>query len=154
MPAAAAESVSRCPGGGGDRARRPAPGLLTPGALATGPDAALDGELAARAAAANAQDVTTIFYTSGTTGLPKGVLSTHDMELRSAYGSAYARAFEDGRRIMFALPLNHVFAYVEGLLASMFVAGSVVVQPVFDPAGPRWPRSSGTRSVRRCSCPR
>jgi fatty-acyl-CoA synthase len=34
---------------------------------------------------------------------------------------------------MFALPLNHVFAYVEGLLASMFVAGSVVVQSVFDP---------------------
>ncbi len=56
------------------------------------------------------------------------------MELRSAYGSAYARAFEDGRRILFALPLNHVFAYVEGMLAAMFVAGSVVVQPVFDPA--------------------
>jgi fatty-acyl-CoA synthase len=118
--------------GGAEPAR---PGLLTLDALATGPDAALDGELAARAAAAGAQDVTTIFYTSGTTGLPKGVLSTHDMELRSAYGSAYARAFEDGRRIMFALPLNHVFAYVEGLLASMFVAGSVVVQSVFDPGG-------------------
>ena len=116
--------------GGAEPAR---PGLLTLDALATGPDAALDGELAARTAAADAQDVTTIFYTSGTTGLPKGVLSTHDMELRSAYGSAYARAFEDGRRIMFALPLNHVFAYVEGLLASMFVAGSVVVQSVFDP---------------------
>ena len=116
--------------GGAEPAR---PGLLTLDALATGPDAALDGGLAARAAAASAQDVTTIFYTSGTTGLPKGVLSTHDMELRSAYGSAYARAFEDGRRIMFALPLNHVFAYVEGLLASMFVAGSVVVQSVFDP---------------------
>ena len=85
-------------------------------------------------------------------GCPKGVLSTHDMELRSAYGSAYTRAFEDGRRIMFALPLNHVFAYIEGLLASMFVAGAVVVQPVFDP-GPRWPRSGGTRSVRHCSCP-
>ena len=109
------------------------PGLLTLGALGTGPDPALDGELAARMSTASAQDVTTIFYTSGTTGLPKGVLSTHDMELRSAYGSAYARAFEDGRRIMFALPLNHVFAYIEGLLASMFVAGSVVVQSAFDP---------------------
>ena len=116
---------------GGGPAR---PGLLTLGALAAGPDPALDGELTARMATASALDVTTIFYTSGTTGLPKGVLSTHDMELRSAYGSAYARAFEDGRRIMFALPLNHVFAYIEGLLASMFVAGSVVVQSVFDPA--------------------
>jgi fatty-acyl-CoA synthase len=110
------------------------PGAATLSALELGPRPELDAELAARAAAATAQDLATIFYTSGTTGAPKGVLSTHDMELRSAYGSAYARAFEDGRRILFALPLNHVFAYVEGLLAAMFVAGSVVVQPVFDPA--------------------
>jgi fatty-acyl-CoA synthase len=109
------------------------PGLLTLAALGTGPDPGLDAMLSVRAAVATAQDVSTIFYTSGTTGIPKGVLSTHEMELRSAYGSAYARAFEDGRRIMFALPLNHVFAYIEGLLASMFVAGSVVVQSVFNP---------------------
>ena len=118
------------PDGGGE-ARRP--GAATLPALELGPRPELDAELAARAAAATAQDLATIFYTSGTTGVPKGVLSTHDMELRSAYGSAYTRAFEDGRRILFALPLNHVFAYVEGLLAAMFVAGSVVVQPVFDP---------------------
>jgi fatty-acyl-CoA synthase len=78
-------------------------------------------------------DLATIFYTSGTTGRPKGVLSTHDMELRSAYGSALTRAFEDGRRILFALPLHHVFAYVEGLLASMFVGGGVIIQAAFDP---------------------
>jgi len=97
-------------------------------------DPGLDADLARRAGAARPDDITTIFYTSGTTGVPKGVLSTHEMELRSAYGSAYARAFEDGRRILFALPLNHVFAYVEGLLAALFVAGSVVVQAAFDPA--------------------
>jgi fatty-acyl-CoA synthase len=118
------------PVGGGSRGR----GAVTLGALEAGPREDLDAEIAARAAAATVHDLATIFYTSGTTGVPKGVLSTHDMELRSAYGSAYARAFEDGRRILFALPLNHVFAYVEGLLAAMFVAGSVVVQPVFDPA--------------------
>ncbi len=110
------------------------PGVLTLRGLERDPEPGLDAELAARAAAATPQDTTTIFYTSGTTGLPKGVLSTHDMELRSAYGSAYTRGFEDGRRILFALPLNHVFAYVEGLLATLFVAGSVVVQAVFDPA--------------------
>ncbi len=32
-----------------------------------------------------------VLYTSGTTGQPKGVLLTHDMLLRTAYGSAYAR---------------------------------------------------------------
>ncbi|MBX5440856.1 MAG: acyl--CoA ligase [Solirubrobacteraceae bacterium] len=109
------------------------PGVTTLAAFERDADPELDGELARRAGAAAPSDPATIFYTSGTTGLPKGVVLTHDMELRSAYGSAYTRAFEDGRRICFALPLHHVFAYVEGLLASMFVGGAVVVQAVFDP---------------------
>ncbi len=109
------------------------PGALTLRELEREPDPALDAELADRAGAASPADVATIFYTSGTTGAPKGVLSTHDMELRSAYGSAYTRAFEDGRRILFALPLNHCFAYIEGLIAAMFVAGTLIVQASFDP---------------------
>jgi fatty-acyl-CoA synthase len=117
------------PGSTGQRA-----GAITLRQLEHELDAALDAALAERAAAASPGDVTTIFYTSGTTGVPKGVLSTHEMELRSAYGSAYTRAFEDGRRMLFALPLNHCFAYIEGLIAAMFVAGSVVVQATFDPA--------------------
>jgi fatty-acyl-CoA synthase len=53
--------------------------------------------------------------------------------LRSAYGSAYHRAFDDGWRIGFSLPLYHVFGYVEGLLAAMFAGGAVVPHPVFNP---------------------
>jgi len=109
------------------------PGAATLAAFERDPDPVLDAELDARAAAVGPQDGATVFYTSGTTGTPKGVVLTHDQELRSAYGSAYTRAFEDGRRILFALPLHHVFAYVEGLLASLFVGGAVVAQPVFDP---------------------
>jgi fatty-acyl-CoA synthase len=102
-------------------------------ALERDPDPALDAELAARDRVASPEDAATIFYTSGTTGRPKGVVLTHDMELRSAYGSAYTRAFEDGRRILFALPLHHVFAYIEGMLAALFVGGAIVIQAVFDP---------------------
>jgi fatty-acyl-CoA synthase len=109
------------------------PGATTLEAFERDADPALDSELAARAAAVAPDEPATIFYTSGTTGPAKGVVLTHDMELRSAYGSAYTRAFEDGRRILFALPLHHVFAYVEGLLASLFVGGAVVAQPTFDP---------------------
>ncbi|HEY4095582.1 MAG TPA: class I adenylate-forming enzyme family protein [Baekduia sp.] len=108
-------------------------GALTLEALERDPDPTLDAELARRAAAADPGDTATIFYTSGTTGHPTGVVLTHDMELRSAYGSAYTRAFEDGRRVLFALPLHHVFAYIEGLLAVLWVGGTVIVQAAFDP---------------------
>jgi fatty-acyl-CoA synthase len=53
---------------------------------------------------------------------------THDMMLRAAYGSAYGRAFADGWRILFALPMYHVFGYVEGLLAAMFAGGAIIPQ--------------------------
>jgi fatty-acyl-CoA synthase len=74
-----------------------------------------------------------VLYTSGTTGGPKGVQLTHDMLLRTAYGAAYGRGFEDGRRIHFALPMYHVFGYVEGMLPALFVGGAIIPHLVFDP---------------------
>lgn len=74
-----------------------------------------------------------IVFTSGTSGQPLGAVLTHDMVLRSAYGSAYHRGFDDGWRICFSLPMYHVFGYIEGLLAAMFAGGAVVPQAVFNP---------------------
>ena len=84
-------------------------------------------------AAADPGSTADVLYTSGTTGDPKGVLLTHDMLLRTAYGSAYGRAFQLGHRVLFSLPMYHVYGYVEGLLSVLFVGGSVVPQLTFDP---------------------
>jgi fatty-acyl-CoA synthase len=94
--------------------------------------AASDAELRLREQAADPDSVSDIIYTSGTTGRSKGVMLTHDMVLRTAYASAYTRAFEDARRIIFALPMYHVFGYIECLVASTFVGGAVIPQPLFD----------------------
>ena len=96
-------------------------------------DAAATGELERREQAASPAANADVIYTSGTSGSPKGVMLSHDALLRSAFGSAWTRAFEDGRRILFALPLYHVFAYVEGLLASLFAGGAIIPQVAFDP---------------------
>lgn len=76
-----------------------------------------------------------MLYTSGTTGSPKGVLVAHDSVLRTGYASALTRGFQDGRRILFSLPCYHMFGYVEGILAAMFVGGAVIPQPAFSAEG-------------------
>ncbi|MCL6454065.1 MAG: AMP-binding protein [Alicyclobacillus sp.] len=78
-------------------------------------------------------EVCDIVYTSGSTGLPKGVMLTHQHILRCGFSSALSRAYEDGRRIFIPLPLYHVFAYVEGLSALSFVGGALIIPPAFRP---------------------
>ncbi|MHA4854366.1 class I adenylate-forming enzyme family protein [Rhodococcus sp. MSC1_016] len=78
------------------------------------------------------QDPSDMFYTSGTTGHPKGVLNTHDGMLRSSFASALTRGMGDGWRTLLSLPLYHTFGYTEGVLAPMWVGGSVVPRVKFD----------------------
>ena len=87
----------------------------------------------AAADAGDPDDVADVLFTSGTTGEPKGVQLTHDMLLRTAYGSTWGRAYGEGHRVVFSLPLFHVYGYVEGLLTVPFVGGSIVCHRTFDP---------------------
>jgi fatty-acyl-CoA synthase len=92
-----------------------------------------DAELVEREAAADGTALSDILYTSGTTGRSKGVMLTHDMVLRAAFSSVISGAFEDGRRMLFAMPMYHVFGYAECLLAVLFVGGAIIPHLVFDP---------------------
>lgn len=74
-----------------------------------------------------------IMYTSGTTGTPKGAQIAHDQMLRNTYALCLHRAYEDGRRSIFSLPLYHAFGLGVGLLAVPWVGGSCVLRPLFDP---------------------
>ncbi|MGE7663371.1 class I adenylate-forming enzyme family protein [Peribacillus sp. NPDC097197] len=76
--------------------------------------------------------MTDILYTSGTTSLPKGSLTTHDMIWRSAFGSCINRGFQEGRKIFVPIPFYHCFGYIEGIISASMVGGAVIIQVNFD----------------------
>ncbi|HYW02836.1 MAG TPA: class I adenylate-forming enzyme family protein [Gammaproteobacteria bacterium] len=119
---------------GGPRPERLREGWTAWEALLDQADRIDDADLARREADSQYPDeVVWLLYTSGTTGHPKGVMLSHDMLLRSAYSTTLSRAFNDGRRMLFALPLHHIFALVEGTLAATFVGGCIIPQQHFAP---------------------
>ena len=88
--------------------------------------------LRAASDAVDPQSPSDLLYTSGTTGFPKGALLHHDAVVRTAYSCAYTRAFKDGYRICFALPIYHVFGYVEASVSVLFAGGAINPHTSFD----------------------
>jgi len=69
-----------------------------------------DDALEARIAEVEAGDVATIVYTSGTTGVPKGAVLTHDNITFTAQSVYHSVESENGDVTLLFLPLAHVFA--------------------------------------------
>ncbi|SCC64226.1 MULTISPECIES: class I adenylate-forming enzyme family protein [Rhodococcus] len=117
----------------GTSSTQPSRGRSVEDLIALGADVSNE-TIAALTASVDPDTTSDLLYTSGTTGKAKGVTLSHDGILRTAYSSAYTRALSDGYRIMYALPLYHVFGYVEATVATMFVGGSTVPKCSFSAA--------------------
>jgi len=69
-----------------------------------------DEAFEARAKQVTAQDTAGLVYTSGTTGVPKGVVLTHDNLTYTCQSVYQSGTFHDGEDMFLFLPLAHVFA--------------------------------------------
>jgi len=73
-----------------------------------------------------------ILYTSGTTGFPKGVMHSHNIQ-RTVIDAGSRMGITPRDVILMYLPLFHVFGLYEGLLMSVATGARMVLTTLFDP---------------------
>lgn len=79
----------------------------------------------------NERDVAVILYTSGTTGMPKGVMLTHKNLYANTSSGIQLREKETRETTIGVLPLAHIYGF--GIMNGMLVLGnSVVIFSKFD----------------------
>ncbi|GAA1253633.1 class I adenylate-forming enzyme family protein [Prauserella halophila] len=85
---------------------------------------------------ATADDVAALFYTSGTTGNPKGVPTTHEAFVTNAENMAHClgvpRDVGEELRTLISVPLFHVTGCNSQLLTAVHLGGTAVVMPSLD----------------------
>ena len=89
-------------------------------------------ELDERIAALDSDDICDIMFTSGTTGIPKGVPATHAMNLRAYADWATLAGLHRYDRYLVTNPFFHSFGYRAGVLVSLIMGATIVPQAVFD----------------------
>jgi long-chain acyl-CoA synthetase len=78
-------------------------------------------------------DPAAIFYTSGTTGFPKGAVTSHENFLSNAETCRRALSVTpEGLRTLISVPLFHVTGCNSQLLVAMYVGGTAVIMPAFE----------------------
>ncbi|MCX4766601.1 FadD3 family acyl-CoA ligase [Streptomyces sp. NBC_01275] len=77
-------------------------------------------------------DLADIIFTSGTTGRPKGVMTTHGQTLRLYAEWCELAQLRTGDRYLTVNPYFHIFGYKAGLVASVIRGATVLPMAVFD----------------------
>ena len=80
------------------------------------------------------RDCFAIVYTSGTMGKPKGVELSHTNLIHAAAGTADALGLTEADRLVGVTALFHVFGLGPGLLSTLLVGASIILQEEADAA--------------------
>ena len=91
-----------------------------------------DSEIESRVADRTADHLSDILFTSGTTGMPKGVMTTHGQSLRGYKVWSDLVGLREGDRYLIVNPFFHGFGYKAGWLASLMAGCTVYPHAVFD----------------------
>ena len=104
----------------------------------TSPDwVAFDEWLAAQSTSLNTPSIApeqecNIIYSSGTTGIPKGIVHSHRCRMHWAYDVALALRYRSGCVTLCSLGMFSNITWV-AMLATIVVGGTLVIMPSFDP---------------------
>ena len=87
---------------------------------------------AGRTASITSGDLSDLVFTSGTTGQPKGAMTTHGQTLRTFATWSEVVGLRKGDRYLIVNPFFHTFGYKAGILACLMTGATMVPEPVFD----------------------
>ena len=80
----------------------------------------------------NRTDTAAVLYTGGTTGIPKGVMLSHENINTSAHNVSFCERSTSTDRALCFLPFNHVFGQMHIMNATIRSAGCLELLPFFD----------------------
>jgi acyl-CoA synthetase (AMP-forming)/AMP-acid ligase II len=86
----------------------------------------------ARAEAVSPDDLSDLIFTSGTTGRPKGVMTTHAQNLRAFETWTEVVGLRAGDRYLIVNPFFHSFGYKAGWLSAIMRGATSIPHAVFD----------------------
>ncbi|MFF2505441.1 FadD3 family acyl-CoA ligase [Streptomyces sp. NPDC058067] len=89
-------------------------------------------ELLARAATVGPDDIGDILYTSGTTGRPKGVMTSHAQTIRLYQEWSRQVTLRTGDRYLLVNPFFHTFGYKAGIVACLLSGVTMLPEEVYD----------------------
>ncbi len=95
-------------------------------------DGAGASEVSARARAVQPEHVSDLMFTSGTTGQPKGVATTHGQNIRAFRAWRDAVGLSPDDRYLVVSPFFHAFGYKAGFLACLMTGTTLLPHAVFD----------------------
>ena len=86
-----------------------------------------------RIAEIQSTDLSDILFTSGTTGAPKGVMTSHEQNIRTFKAWTELLGLNENDRYLVINPFFHSFGYKAGILAGLMRGTTLLPHQVFDP---------------------